>query len=77
MREKYEKQVTLADGRVVGSWSEEWRNECEAATLLRMPLHKRRQYLEEVSKKRHPELVQKLKDSMSLIHAAKKSKSVA
>lgn len=28
--------VTLHDGRVVDTWSEEWRAECEARAVLRM-----------------------------------------
>lgn len=38
--------VTLVDGRVVSSYSEEWRHECECTTLLRVPtLEARRSYL--------------------------------
>lgn len=36
-RERYEVEVTLHDGRVVGSWSEDWRAECEARMVARMP----------------------------------------
>lgn len=38
-----ERLVTLHDGRVVGSWSEEWRAECEARAVLRLPTKVRRQ----------------------------------
>jgi hypothetical protein len=31
------KQVTLLDGRVVDSASEDWRHECEARHILNMP----------------------------------------
>lgn len=38
--------VTLVDGRQVSSWSEDWRHECEARTVLAMkPLAARRAYL--------------------------------
>ena len=36
-RERYERLVTLHDGRVVGSWSEELREECEARFVLNLP----------------------------------------
>lgn len=37
LREAFEQPVTLLDGTVVGSWSQEWLHECEALTVLRMP----------------------------------------
>lgn len=33
----YERMVTLIDGRVVSNYSEEWRAECEARSVCRMP----------------------------------------
>lgn len=52
-RERYERQVELHDGRVVGSWSEEWRAECEARAVLRMPTKMHRQgYLLRVRERR-------------------------
>lgn len=36
-RERWERPVTLHDGRTVGSWSEDWRAECEARSVLRLP----------------------------------------
>lgn len=55
-RERYEIQVELHDGRKVGSWSEEWRAECEARAVLRMPtkMH-RRGYLLRVADRRGQE----------------------
>lgn len=45
--------VTLIDGRQVSSWSEEWRAECEARHILRMPsVHDRRAYLAGVRTRR-------------------------
>ena len=38
--------VVLIDGRVVDSWSEEWRAECEARAVIALPtLSRRREYL--------------------------------
>lgn len=70
-REKYEINVTLHDGRVVGSWSREWMIECEANYLLKMPLAKRRQALDDRVKHRGAESVNQLKAVMGAIHAAK------
>lgn len=36
-REEHETQVTLHDGRVVGSWSMDWNAELEARRILDMP----------------------------------------
>lgn len=45
--------VTLHDGTVVDSSSEEWRHECEARYILNMPtIHQRRSTLEAIEKKR-------------------------
>jgi uncharacterized hydantoinase/oxoprolinase family protein len=71
-REKYEIDVTLHDGRVVGSWSKEWMTECEARHLLTMPLWKRRDELEERTKKRGAKSVEQLKAVMASIHATRK-----
>lgn len=39
-------RVTLIDGRVVCTWCEEWRHECEARAVLAMPtLRQRRAFL--------------------------------
>jgi hypothetical protein len=71
-RDKYEIDVTLHDGRVVGSWSKEWMMECEARHLLTMPLWKRRDELEEREKKRGAKSVEQLKAVMASIHATRK-----
>lgn len=71
-REKYEIDVTLHDGRVVGSWSREWLVECEAQHLLKMPLWKRRDELEERTKRRGTKSVEQLKAVMASIHATRK-----
>ena len=72
-REKYEIDVTLHDGRVVGSWSCEWLVECEAQHLLKMPLAKRRHELDERVKKRGAKSVDELKAVMASIHAKRKT----
>lgn len=71
-REKYEIDVTLHDGRVLGSWSREWMTECEARHLLTMPLWKRRDELEERTKKRGAKSVEQLKAVMASMHAQRK-----
>jgi hypothetical protein len=52
-RERYERQVTLHDGTVVGSWSPEWNTELEGRAVLRMPTKMHRQgYLIRVRERR-------------------------
>jgi len=72
-REKYEIDVTLHDGRVVGSWAKEWMTECEARHLLTMPLWKRRDELDERIKKRGNKSVDQLKAVMASMHAKRKT----
>lgn len=72
-------QVTLIDGTVVDSASEEWRHECEARAVLKMPtLAKRRAFLYGTLNKwgkpeggvlgrRGEAAVRKLEDTMMLI----------
>jgi hypothetical protein len=74
-REKYEIDVTLHDGRVVGSWSREWMVECEARHLLTMPLWKRRDELDAREKKRGIKSVEQLKAVMASIHTQRKNDS--
>lgn len=60
-RERYEVPVTLVDGRTVGSWSEDWREECEARAVCKLPRkHDRRMYLLAVEKKRGREAMKRL-----------------
>jgi len=59
------KPVTLHDGRVVDNYSEEWRLECEARTILKIPsLYNRRRHLEEIERRRGPEAVAQIKTMM-------------
>lgn len=71
-REQYEIDVTLHDGRVVGSWSREWMIECEARHLLTLPLWKRREELDAREKKRGIKSVEQLKAVMASIHTRRK-----
>jgi hypothetical protein len=71
-REQYEIDVTLHDGRVVGSWSREWMIECEAKHLLTLPLWKRRDELDVREKKRGIKSVEQLKAVMASIHTRRK-----
>ncbi len=71
-REQYEIDVTLHDGRVVGSWSREWMLECEARHLLTLPLWKRREELDAREKKRGVKSVEQLKAVMASIHTRRK-----
>ena len=71
-REQYEIDVTLHDGRVVGSWSSEWMLECEARHLLTLPLWKRREELDAREKKRGIKSVEQLKAVMASIHTRRK-----
>ena len=71
-REQYEIDVTLHDGRVVGSWSREWMLECEARHLLTLPLWKRREELDAREKKRGIKSVEQLKAVMASVHTRRK-----
>lgn len=67
--------VTLHNGQVVSSWSEEWRMECEAIHLLEMPLHRRRAALADREKERGKDAVQKLQSVMSFIFYERKQRA--
>jgi hypothetical protein len=55
-------QVTLIDGRVVSSWSEEWRAETEARAICNMPtLWDRQQFLIAAEKRRGKEAAEQLR----------------
>jgi hypothetical protein len=65
--------VTLLDGRIVPSDSEEWRAECEARHMLSFPLgldrgmtgETRKTALERIGQKRGPEAMAALSEAMS------------
>lgn len=66
--------ITLPDGRVVNSYSEEYRCHCEAKWVFKRFRNKntRRQYLMEVYKIRGEKGYQQLYDEMMRIHLHKK-----
>jgi hypothetical protein len=66
--------VTLHDGTVVDSSSDEWRHECEARHIVDMPsLSARREYLAHVERKRGIEAANKLKNTVRLLWQAKQN----
>lgn len=72
-----EREVKLHDGRIVSSWSEDWRLECEAIYLLEMPLHRRREALAHREKERGKQAVQKLQSVMAQIFYLRKQRAEA
>lgn len=66
-----ETPVTLIDGRVVSSASEEWRHESEARMVAQRPtLAERRMYLDEVERKRGKEQADRLRATVLLLWEA-------
>ncbi|MGQ3289056.1 DUF7696 family protein [Sphingopyxis sp.] len=60
--------VALADGTPVSNYSEEWRRECEARGILRLPsLFDRQQRLKALEKTRGKPAVDQLRESMTAI----------
>ena len=72
MNEHNHRMVTLHNGQVVSSWSEEWRIECEAMHVLDLPKHRRIDYLEAAEKERGKGPVDKLKAVILAIHSKRK-----
>lgn len=72
---EWTKTAVLHDGRVVSTMSEEWKIECEARYLLRMPLQQRRHALERREQIRGVKSVEKLRERMKAIHAARKARA--
>lgn len=72
-----EKSKLLADQSAVCTDCEQWRTECEAAALLRLPLQSRRQMLDERVKKRGEKSVEVLKQAMKRLHEKKAGTSPA
>lgn len=63
--------VALADGTPVSSYSEEWRRECEARSILRLPsLFDRKQRLKALEKTRGKPAVDQLRESMMAVWKA-------
>lgn len=60
--------VTLRNGRIVCSSCQAWRLECEARHVLTLP--HRREYLDEIKKKRGDEAYQALRNEMVALQEA-------
>lgn len=58
------KTYTTHDGRQVDGSSEDWRAECEARTILRMPTSQRQNYLHLVGKRRGEEAMRDLRNTV-------------
>jgi hypothetical protein len=64
--------ATLLDGTEVDSASEAWRHECEARAIAALPtLPQRRAWLEDIERKRGPDAVKRLRQTMAQLWAAK------
>ena len=64
--------VVLVDGREVSSASEEWRHECEARYILKLPsLEQRRAWLADLERRRGKAAVDRLRDTMSQLWRAR------
>lgn len=72
MTERSHRMVTLHNGQIVSSWSEEWRLECEAMHALELPRNRRLVYLEDAEKERGKAAVDKLKAVILAIHNKRK-----
>lgn len=75
------KPVTLHDGRVVDSSSDEWRLECESRAVLRLPamgrsrgLRTRRDYLDTIEKRRGIEARKALESRLLAVWEAQHAK---
>lgn len=65
--------VTLLDGRVVDSYSEEWRAECEARYICNLPtLPRRRQMLADIERIRGKAAADKVRANVAAVWQAKK-----
>ena len=68
-------QVTLHDGRVVDSYSEEWRAECEARHVLNLPTKAERQaYLAGVADFRGANARARLENLILAIYRARRAR---
>jgi len=61
--------VELLDGRMVFSDAEEWRHQCEAQMLLRLPYDERVAQLVAITERR-PEDARRLLETMALLRAS-------
>jgi hypothetical protein len=61
------KPVTLHDGRVVDDYSEDFRHECEAISILKMPTSVREGFIQKVGAKRGDLEAQRLRNTVQKI----------
>lgn len=61
------KPVTLHDGRVVDDYSEDYRHECEAITILKMPTSVRESFIQKVGAKRGDIEARRLRNTVQSI----------
>lgn len=67
--------VKLIDGRVVSTWSEEWRIECLARSIAKQPhLHLRRQAMLNWQKKMPEEAFKSFKQLVANIYNAERNR---
>ena len=72
------REVTLASGAVVSSYSEAWRVECEARSILRLPtLEKRQQRLANIERFRGQPAADELRDAMLVVWNAGQAGKIA
>lgn len=72
-----EKQVALVDGSIVSNYSESWRRECEARSVLKLPtLEKRQEYLSRIEKFRGRTAADELRDTMLSVWNARQAEKM-
>ena len=63
-----ERMVQLVDGTEVSNYSEAWRAECEARTVLAMPREQRLAHYEGCAKRRGHEAALQLRDAVRRLY---------
>lgn len=72
------REVTLVDGTTASSYSEAWRLECEARSVLAIPtLAKRQEHLARIEKARGQRAADQLRDTMLVVWNAGRRKNCA
>lgn len=69
--------AALIDGTLVDTASERWRAECEARTLLNMPLHQRKRVLNLVEQKRGRQAADQLRGDVMTLWVARQAAMLA
>ena len=71
------REVTLVDGTTASSYSEAWRLECEARSILNMrPLAARQSHLYRLEKTRGKDVAEQLRDKMLEIWNARQAEKL-